>query len=346
MNIKIASQENKKSWDTYVTNHPDAAPYSLFAWRKAVENAYQHKPYYLMAEEDGRVCGVLPLINFSTPFRSKSLISLPYCDIGDIIADSPAIKAALIETAVSLTENKKATVLEIRSNQERIFDFNLNRHLGTQTGKVRMLLALPDSSAELWDSFKSKLRSQIRKSEKNSLSFRWGTITDLSDFYQIFSRNMRDLGSPVHSKKWIKSVVNEYGNNCRMGLVYKDKQPVGCGIILFTNHTVSVPWASTLREFNRFSPNMMLYWNFLKYSADNQKKVFDFGRSTPNEGTWRFKKQWGAKPEPLYWYRLSSTREAPQNSSTNRKALAGLWSKLPLPLANILGPIARKYISL
>jgi len=210
-----------------------------------------------------------------------------------------------------------------------------------------MILPLPGSSEQLWRSFKSKLRSQVRKAEKNDLRFRWGKLEDLPDFYRVFSRNMHVLGSPVHSKAWIKEVLVNYGENGRMGLVFNGDQLVGCGIIIFTNHTVSIPWASTLREYNRLSPNMMLYWNFLKYSADNEKRVFDFGRSTFNEGTYRFKKQWGAEPEPLFWYRLSR-RKTEEGSSQGRarNRLERIWQKMPLGIVNYIGPKVRKYISL
>ncbi len=214
-----------------------------------------------------------------------------------------------------------------------------------------MLLNLPGSSEELWKSFKSKLRSQVRKAEKNDLTFRWGDLEDLDTFYHVFSRNMHALGSPVHSREWIEKILVNYGASARMGLVFKENQPVGCGIILFTKDTVSIPWASTLREFNRLSPNMLLYWNFLKYAADNEKKLFDFGRSTLNEGTYRFKKQWGAEPVPLFWYQTSLSARNQQiqsksKESTKREKLADLWSKMPLSMANFLGPKVRKYISL
>jgi lipid II:glycine glycyltransferase (peptidoglycan interpeptide bridge formation enzyme) len=133
-----------------------------------------------------------------------------------------------------------------------------------------------------------------------------------------------------------------------MGLVFKENQPVGCGIILFTKHSVSIPWASTLQEYNKLSPNMMLYWNFLKFAADNDKKTFDFGRSTLNEGTYNFKKQWGAEPQQLFWYSVSKTPQRPASSTTgkSRKCLEQAWQKMPLSLVNFVGPKVRKYISL
>ena len=349
MNIKLADQQDKEAWDAYINSHSDAAPYSLYAWKEAVEEAYGHKACYLLAKDAGVIQGVLPLVHFSIPLYSSNLVSLPYCDVGDVLAETPEISRLLVKEALLLAEKMKVGDLNIRSCTENLLAADLDWHVSIQTGKVRMLMDLPASSEELWKSFKSKLRSQVNKAKKNGLTFRWGTVEDLDAFYQVFSRNMHALGSPVHSKKWVEKILVHYGENARMGLVFKDDIPVGCGIILFTHQTVSIPWASTLREFNRLSPNMMLYWNFLKYAADHGKKIFDFGRSTLNEGTFRFKKQWGAAPEPLYWYRVTpmeNHRENEKNTSTKREKVAALWSSMPLPLANTLGPKIRKYISL
>jgi FemAB-related protein (PEP-CTERM system-associated) len=349
MNIRFAGQQDKESWDIYVNNHLDAAPYSLYAWKESVEEAYGHQAIYLLAENHGTVTGILPLVNFHIPLLTRSIISLPYCDLGDIIADSEEICRGLARKAVALAIKSKVTSLEIRSRTENLLDENIGWPFQVQTGKVRMLLDLPDSSEALWKGFKSKLRSQIRKAEKNGLTFRWGSLENLSAFYDVFGRNMHTLGSPVHSRKWIEKIMANFGKNSRMGLVYKGDRAIGCGIILYTKHSVSIPWASTLREFNRLSPNMMLYWNLLQFAADQGKKKFDFGRSTLNEGTYIFKKQWGAQPKPLYWYTLtpkSSILNDNKKTSLKRQLLAELWTKMPYFLSNYLGPKLRRYISL
>jgi len=346
--VRIVTAQDRHAWHDYVDRCPDATPYCSMAWKDAVEQAYGHRPCYLLAEEGGVITGILPLFIFNIPFSGSSLVSLPFCDIGDILADNEKTRKALLRETIILAEKHKVKKIIIRSCQEHLIENDIfDCHCNVETGKVRMLLQLPGSTKELWDGFKSKLRSQVRKAEKNGLIFRWGGLEDLSDFYDVFSRNMHALGSPVHSKTWIERVLVNYDKNARMGLVFKDEQPIGCGIILCTESMVSIPWASTLRDYNRLSPNMMLYWNFLQYAADNGKKVFDFGRSTLNEGTYRFKKQWGAKPEQLFWYCLNSVHSQKKSSSNNNRAhLEQLWQKMPLSLANVIGPKVRKYISL
>jgi lipid II:glycine glycyltransferase (peptidoglycan interpeptide bridge formation enzyme) len=224
-----------------------------------------------------------------------------------------------------------------------------------------MLLKLPESSSVLLASFKAKLRSQIRKPVRDGLTVQVGGKDLLDPFYRLFSINMRDLGSPVHSEAWLRAVLGAYGNRAHLVLVrMPDKTPAAGGILLCHPNQVSVPWASALRCFNRFNPNMLLYWTLLSLACDLGYPAFDFGRSTPGEGTYRFKAQWGARPGPLHWSGIdlpsdrretgiSSARAGEATAAHSGKARAAAESviqKMPLGLLKVLGPNARKYISL
>jgi len=354
MNVKLANSSDEQEWDAYIQQHSDGSPYHLWAWKKAIEGAYRHKGYYFIAEKHNKICGILPLIYMRLPLMHNQLVSLPFCDLGGILADDDDIEKALVNEALSLGKKLKADKIELRTRNTNVPSVSLAKG----TNKVSMLLNLPDTSTELWESFKSKLRSQIRKAEKNGLCFKWKEKEGLNDFYKVFSLNMRDLGSPVHSRQWIASVLECYGEKSRMGLVYLNQEPVGCGMILTNRKKVCIPWASTLRAYNRLNPNMLLYWNYLKFSADNGYEIFDFGRSTLDEGTYKFKAQWGAKPIPLQWKTIHARgyREGLEAEDgglinqtgllTKRKLAEKIWQKLPVGFVNNIGPVIRKYISL
>lgn len=349
MNIRFADNNDLARWDEYVQTHPLASPYHLFAWKRAVEEAYGHKTYYLLAEDNGLVTGVLPLMYLKLPLISGELVSLPYCDIGGILAKDDLTLERLISGSVDLARRLKAKYISLRGQTYSSQIDHLNVKVHVQSHKVRMLMDIPGSSGILWEGFRSKLRSQIRKAEKNGLIFKWGDSNDLDDFYMVFSCNMRDIGSPVHSKELFFRILHHYGKNIRMGMVFCDRVPIGAGIILSMNNTISIPWASTLQDYKNLSPNMLLYWNFLKYAADNGYTTFDFGRSTPDEGTYHFKLQWGAKPAVLNWsYIIMNSKKMAfaQTSAIKRDSMARLWRNLPLSLANTIGPVIRKHISL
>lgn len=212
-----------------------------------------------------------------------------------------------------------------------------------------MLLNLPTSSEILMKSFKSKLRSQIKKPLKEGLSSRVGGLELFDDFYNVFSINMRDLGSPVHSKSMMPNVLAEFPEKAKIVIVYKHEQPLAASLIVGFKDTLENPWASALREYSKLSPNMLLYWTMLQYASDNGFTYFDFGRSSPDEGTYKFKAQWGAKPTTLHWHYVSvngqpNDKETSERSKFN-KAIE-YWKKIPVPLTKVIGPMVRKHIGL
>lgn len=347
MERRTAGYGDRSRWDDFVQSQPGAGPYQLFAWKQAIEDAYGHKTYYLIAEHSGgSICGVLPLVLIKPPLLRGSLVSLPFCDYGGILARDDAAKRDLSQSAYALAKSLHVR-LEIRCKDKEP-GLNAIPLDEVHTPKSRMLLELPASAAQLWDGFKSKLRSQIKKPAKDGFRFQLGHRDVLEAFFRVFSRNMHDLGSPTHARRWFEAILDAFGDRARLGVVYKGDIPAAAGMILMCRETVTIPWASALREFNSSSPNMLLYWGFLEYASDHGFNRFDFGRSTPGEGTYRFKEQWGARPMPLAWYTgISGINPQPAlTAGSIRQHIESVWSNLPVSLTNMIGPRVRKYITL
>lgn len=345
--IQIITPKDYGAWDQYVLLHKQGGSYLTSAWKQSVEKAYGHKTFYLAAYVNRNITGLLPLVRIKPPMQKGTLVSLPYCDYGGIIANHHQDAEALLNQALSLASKMKV-VLEIR-NSSPCPIIEQNAVFKQVTDKCRMVMELPENSATLWSGFRSKLRSQIKRACKDGLFARLGHMELIDDFYRVFSRNMRDLGSPVHSLQWLKNIVSGFNDRAMLAVVYKNGFPVGVGLMLMHNRMVTIPWASTLKAFNRLSPNMLLYWKFLEYAADYEFRFFDFGRSTPGEGTYAFKKQWGARPVALSWYRWGrgsdfDGKPASGNNGRLRKAAEKAWQRMPLAAANALGPKLRKYI--
>ena len=345
MQINTVNAIDQTLWDNYVANHAKASPYHKFAWIKSIEEAYQHKNVSLIASIDGTVVGVLPCIMMRKPLSKPSFCSLPFCDLGHALGDTPEIVAALQHHAVQQLQKSGGQTFEYRDTQDSVVTEQ------SDGIKVRMVLALPDSPEALMDSFKSKLRSQIRKAEKNGLTCSINqNPQSIANFYAIFAKNMRKLGSPVHSKQWFDSLIAHYGTDVFLAVVYKQTTPVGAGLIIKNGTKVAIPWASTDADYNYLAPNMMLYWSLLQHACELGCSQFDFGRSTFGEGTFKFKQQWGAEPVPLSWSDLyagaSEDTVIPGHSSTLRKVVEVIWSRLPLSVTTALGPKIRKHISL
>jgi FemAB-related protein (PEP-CTERM system-associated) len=353
MHIRQAKDSDMELWDRYVTQHPDASPYHQYAWRKSIEKAYGMSALYLLALGDNdQVIGVLPSILINVPFSSQYLCSLPYCDRGEAIVDSNEVEEGLIRELINQAKAHNINKISYRAT-DKLTTSNIPSEEELIGQKVRMLLNLPESADALLKGFKAKLRSQINKAKKNGLEVSVGNNDhNLESFYQVFTQNMRDLGSPTHSKKWFQSITDNYADNCVLSVVYYQGTPIGGGIILINGSTVAIPWASTLRSYNRLAPNMLLYWSLLSYATDLGCKQFDFGRSTYGEGTYKFKRQWGAKPQPLVWKEIeidsgqSTTLQSSLNESKTRKLLENIWQRVPLFITVWIGSGIRKYISL
>lgn len=349
MNIRQIEYHDVHRWDEYVNKHHNSTPYHLLGWAESIQNVYKHPNVSLVAEINREIHGILPLTFFRIPLRRPRLIALPFCDAGSLLADDSDIEVALLQAAMSLAKKTNAVSLELRGSVDESVIQKCDLPVEASSNKVRMILELPDSSDQLWNGFKSKLRSQIRKSEKNGLEFVFPD-DGIDEFYEVFSANMRDLGSPVHARQWIRSICVMLKENTRIALVYLDNAVIGCAIVMRVGDRMSVPWASTLRTYNHLGPNMLLYWNLLKFASDTGCRSFDFGRSTPSEGTYRFKKQWGAHSVRLEWRNIhlqgAPSSEHEKRISNIRPLVVFAWQNMPLFIANRVGPTVRKYISL
>jgi serine/alanine adding enzyme len=335
-----------------------------------IDKAYAHKTYYLMATDSshppgaGRVVGILPLVYLkSFLLGNNSLISIPFFDLGGIIADNEAVEKAIFSQALELARGLGVNNIELRNIHPTSWlnapDESYGRTLDhlteiiyfcrTRSHKVRMVLELPESAEVLMKSFKSKLRSQINVPVKEGLQSKIGGIELLEDFYKVFLVNMRDLGSPVHSKKILREVMEEFSGSARIIMVYKDDRALAGSIVIGFRDTLENPWASSLKAYSKLSPNMLLYWTMLKYASDNGYRYFDFGRSSPNEGTYRFKEQWGARPTVLNWHYVFLNNRPDGDGITDKsrfEAAIRYWRKLPVGVTKLVGPRLRKHIGL
>lgn len=321
-------------WDRYVTNHPQASLYHQAAFREVITDSFQHHCHYLGARNSkGELRGVLPLVEMKSRLFGHFLVSMPYFNYGGVLASSHTAKIQLLRSASALAGTLGCEHIEYR-NVFPLLD------LATRSTKVGMLRALPDSTEKLDQQLGSKLRAQIKKAERLGVTTRLGKSELLDDFYRVFSRNMRDLGTPVYSQQFFRNLFEKVPS-AEVIVAYAERKPVSAGILMGWRNTMEIPWASTIRQANRLDANMKLYLDTLHHAIYRGYKVFDFGRSSKDAGTFRFKRQWGAKPQELHWsFWLPTGSELPEINPNNPKyrLFIRLWQHLPLPVAHLLGP--------
>lgn len=332
----------EKAWDEFVYRYPNAGHCHLSGWRRVIERSYGHRAFYLWAYENGETKGILPLILIRSILFGRSLVSIPFLDDGGICADDDWTRIELYQGAWQLFEDYRVDCLDFRHRQPSGLDLPLHGL------KVTLILELADNPDRMWERFDPKLRNQIRKALRSGLTASWSGSEGLSDFYDVFATNMRDLGSPVHSRGFFSAILKEFSNSARLILVRKGSQTIGGGLCLLFRDTLFMPWASSRREFFSICPNNLLYWEVIRWGCEKGYRRFDLGRSSPGSGTYCFKKQWGAIEELLHWqclnqkHRRSTTVQA--DDPRYRWAIR-TWKRLPLAITKLIGPLLRRQMS-
>lgn len=341
-NHTVTTELDQASWDAFVGASPKATPYHSYAWKKVIEGSFQHQTHYLAAlDVSGTVRGVLPLVHMKSALFGNFLVSVPFVNYGGLLCETEGALRALLLAAEKLRCSCRAEHVELRH-----LGFGIEG-LPSREHKVTMVLPLAVDAQTQWTGFNAKLRNQVRKAEKNGLSCRIGQLELLDDFYAVFARNMRDLGTPVYGKGFFRNVLLSLTDTTRILAVSKEGKTIAAGIVSWHRGTMEMPWASSIGDYKTLCPNNLLYWEAIQFAIGKGCTGFDFGRSTPNEGTYNFKKQWGAEPVQLYWqYLLAAGKPLPELNNKNPKfeMAIRLWQKLPLPITKFFGPYIVKNI--
>jgi FemAB-related protein (PEP-CTERM system-associated) len=347
---------DQAAWDRYILSHPGAAPYHLYGWQKVVESAYGHVPWYLTVTGEASnpapaIRGVLPLVHFCSPDTEGRLISLPFLDCAGLLADDPGAEKALVTRALEMVRELGAAHLEIRQDHPGdLLTENERTSLGSgftyavYDFKVGLRRSLPGTAEELWGLLPAKVRNQIRKARRSGCTGRIGGEEMLDDFYEVFSRNMRDLGSPVHARRFFAEIFHHFPEQARIILVEREGISLAAALVFGFGETLYNPWASSLRSFRPLCPNMLLYWEMLSHACQQGLRSFDFGRSSPGAPTCVFKLQWGARMRPLRWHVFS--RHAEPWHPQRETLVIEYWKSFDLTLSRQLGPELRRFISL
>ncbi|MHB8534200.1 MAG: FemAB family XrtA/PEP-CTERM system-associated protein [Sulfuricaulis sp.] len=332
----VAAKGGQAGWDSFVLASEGAGAYHRFGWKTVFVKSFGHPCHYLAAVDDNGVWhGILPLVHMRSRIFGNFLVSLPFVNYGGLICENEAAAALLLDEAEKIRHSCGATHVELRHVARRL------EILATKQHKVTMILDLTGSADTLWKAFDPKLRNQIRKAQKSGLEFRRGHLELIDGFYEVFARNMRDLGTPVYSKQFFRNVLEAFPDTTAIIAVLHEGKIIAAGIASWFKGRIEVPWASSIKDYKALCPNHMLYWEAIRFAIERGFREFDFGRSTPNEGTYNFKKQWGALPVPLNWqYLMDAHGHMPELNPGNPKYRAAIrvWQRLPVSVTKMLGP--------
>lgn len=323
-------------WDAYVASRPGHL-YQMSGWSLLAEEVFGHEPYFLEARDAaGELRGVLPLVRQKSLLFGTFMTSMPFFNYGGAVADDEDTAVALMERARELAQQQNCSYLELRDAQPHGGAWRV------RTDKVSMVLQLPADAAALSKQLGAKLRSQVKRSEREQPSVRVGGSELLDAFYAVFCRTMRDLGTPVYPRRFFAALLKRFPDQCLILVVGRSGEPAAAGFLIIANGRAEIPWAACRDDAKAAGFNMKLYWEVLMAVVERGCRQFDFGRSTVDSGTYRFKKQWGAEPLQLYWHRWERRSSADSGGAGEGRLMryaTSVWQRLPLAVANRLGPL-------
>jgi serine/alanine adding enzyme len=334
---------DEREWDEFAATQAGTSHCHRYGWKSVIEGTLGHEFIPLCARGPKReLRGILPLVSMRSMVFGRYLASMPFLNSGGPLG-APGAVAALSASARDLADDRGVDRLELRSRIALPITLDVSHH------KIGSVLELPRAGADALSSLlPSKLRSQVRRSEREGMTVDFGH-DQIAAFHQVFSTHMTRLGTPTYPLRFFEAIAREFGEDAWIGCVRHEGKPVAAGFALCWKREVEMTWASSLVEHKALAPNMLLYWSFLRRAAEHELACFDFGRSTPGSGTHRFKQQWGARDVPLWWYSYAG-RGRPGGSISDDLQSVGwgprLWKKLPVPIARIVGPPIRRAIPL
>jgi FemAB-related protein (PEP-CTERM system-associated) len=337
--IRPLDETNAAAWDAFVRARPEGSFFHLSAWARVIAQSFGHATHYALAEQDGAVVGVLPLVRMKTLLFGDLLASTPYCVYGGARAATPEGAAALDEYAFQLQAKLRTPCLEYRRFgaadpgwvERPALYYTFRKPIAAITG---------DEAKDMAANIPRKQRAEVRKGPKRGLETH--TDRDVDALFRVYAESVRNLGSPVFPKRYFRALLEAFPEESDITTVLHNGRAVASVLSFHFKQEVLPYYGGGTREARGLAAADVMYWEVMRRAAqDRGATMFDFGRSKADTGAYAFKKNWGFEPEQLhYCYRLAPGATVPDNNPNNPKYRYFIWAwkRLPLAVANVIGP--------
>ncbi|MCI0547891.1 MAG: FemAB family PEP-CTERM system-associated protein [Candidatus Rokubacteria bacterium] len=328
-------------WDGFVHACPDGTPFHLTAWKRAVEQVFPHRAHYLFARHAGAIEGVLPLFEVRGLLGGRALLSVPYAVYAGICARTDEARRALLDAATRLAWRLGADHVELRHQRDQ------GLGLPTKDRYVAFSREIHPTDEENLSAIPRKQRRMVRQGPKHGLTAAIGMGRHLEECWDVYAESVRNLGSPVFPRALFAALQAAFDKDCQILTVHREGRVVAGVLTLFHEDRVLPYYGGARRDALPYAVNDFMYWELMRYAAATGCRVFDFGRSRVGTGSYHFKRHWGFEPTPLpYQYVLLKGQGLPDLSPSNPRFDLAIraWQRLPLPVANRVGPWLTRYL--
>ncbi len=333
MNVEII--HDGRLWDAFVSTLPEASFYHHWVWGEIIEEAFGHRRSYLAATRGGSICGVLPLFSIRSRFFGHSLVSLPFFSYGGLLASDAEARVALLESAAALARENRARRIELRQGDPCPMGWE------SVVSKVTMEIPLPGTSAAYWASLSSGIRNKLRNAQRQGFRLEWGGIEALPVFYRLFALSMHNHGTPVYPSRFFEAQLRHLPGFTRILSLWDGDKAVAAAFVTAHPGALEIPWSASLPESRKRYAPLLMFFTVIEKAIEEGRAAVDLGRSSPGSGTHEFKRHLNAVERPLHWYYwLAPGASLPHLHADNAKFRLAieLWKRLPLAVANSLGP--------
>ena len=341
--VRELTDEDAARWDAFVLASPDATFFHRSAWRPVIEDVFGHRTVFLYAERDGRIVGVLPMARQKSLLFGDALISLPFCVYGGVVADDRAAVDALLDAAEARASDLGVGHLELRGMHPQRAQAPGGPWTTTDLYVTFRKAIVADAEANML-AIPRKQRAMVRKGIKANLVS--VVDDDLDRFFALYADNVHRHGTPAQSRRYFETLQKTFDGDCRvLTVVTPDGKAVSSVLSFLFRNEVLPYYAGDAVVSRESAANDFKYWELMRRSAEAGYTLFDYGRSKVGTGPYDFKRNWGFAPQPLHYeYKLIRAPRVPENNPLNPKyrAFIALWQRMPLTLANRLGPLIAK----
>ncbi len=314
--------------------------FHLPSWLKAVERGTGNRGGGIVAEQLGAIVGWLPLTEVRSLLFGNTLVSSGFGVGGGILADNPETVQQIAVCVQDHCERYGFSSVEVRGGAVpgdwRSWD---DKHCGFER-------ALADNDEAELLAIPRKARAEVRKGLKNGLEVRVGrSREDLDAHYSVYSESVRNLGTPVFPKTLFSEMLEAFPDTSDILTVLSGRKPLASVLSFYHDGVVMPFWGGGTFAARGARANELMYYELMLHARRRGMKRFDFGRSKTGSGPYNFKRNWGFEPQPLTYVEWTAAGEKPRDIDPTSEAYSRkieLWKKLPLPIANTVGPfIAR-----
>lgn len=319
----------------FLAEHPDTTAFHRREWLDAVEQSTGHIAHVLLSEQDGAIRAVLPLHEVHSPLFGRALVSTGFGVGGGVVGEGDA---ALFAAAQELAVRLNCPSLELRGGP---LPEAPGWHVKTDSHAGFVMPLAADDDAQLL-TIPRKQRAEVRRGLGHAMEVRTGrSANDRAMHYAVYAESVRNLGTPVFPKRLFDAVMDAFGEDADILTVLHEGQPLASVLNLYHRGAVMPYWGGGVFAARTMRANDVMYYALMNHARGRGCDRFDFGRSKVDTGAYHFKRNWGFTAEPLSYAHWTADGQAPRDVnplSPRYQAKIRLWQKLPLSVANRIGP--------